>query len=231
MNEIFIVGIPRSGTTWLFSMLYNHEEIEPVLYDDFDSEYQVRNQDGSLRTSETNCFYNYSLEDIGIVYEYKHKEFPDKCLMEKTPDHLYKIPTIKQVFPNSKVIYVQRDPRAVIASLLHTKWFKGPNNIYEAIRYYKTRYNNYLDNKHDVYRIRYEDMRRPKVIKALLNHIGVYAPRAASLMHETEGQAIVKRAYRKTEIDSWRHELTEAEIALIEINCNYIMLEWGYAKS
>ena len=102
---IFISGCGHSGTTLLSTMMDSHPKI-----------YTIRR--------ETNWFNNYQCTDPIVQQEYefeKHKEetqfYKKEIILEKTPNHIFSIPLIRKHFPNSRHIFIARNPLDTCASL------------------------------------------------------------------------------------------------------------------
>ena len=79
--------------------------------------------------------------------------------IEKTPDHLAHVATIRRIFPESPIIRIVRDPRDIAVSITKVPW--GTTNLVDALLYWR-----YLDEtsenffKRDklAYTIRFEDL-------------------------------------------------------------------------
>jgi Sulfotransferase family len=136
-NLVFIVGCPRSGTTWLQKMVSSHPKI---------------------RTGpESHVFLNYigpqlrkwrheirALQDrpsrfVGLSAYFSDSEFrtilrgymfrllapmiadlePGEIFLEKTPGHAFCINEIMEMLPKSRIIHIVRDARDVVASILN----------------------------------------------------------------------------------------------------------------
>jgi hypothetical protein len=54
--------------------------------------------------------------------------------LEKTPNHIAHMPTLRGIFPDAKVIRIVRDPRDTIQSLLRVPW--GPKSLSAAVSMY-----------------------------------------------------------------------------------------------
>ena len=146
-NPIFIVGVPRSGTTLLRLILTSHSRIcippESTFFIDlaekYDSDNILRNntkdfiaelyenkkfQEWNIDKSyleqklEENQPFSYS-ECISLIYElYLTKNSSSACIWgDKNPTYIYNIDSIFQYFPQARVIHIVRDLRAVYASL------------------------------------------------------------------------------------------------------------------
>lgn len=128
-GPIFIVGMPRSGTTWVHDVLAVHPQaacvFESALFDDefglgsFASRTHwrapaARGGMGELvsRESLIDDLRTAASGWLGAVLEPHHR-----FLIEKTPSHLYMIDFISEVFPEAKFIHVLRDGRDVAVSL------------------------------------------------------------------------------------------------------------------
>lgn len=136
-NLVFIVGCPRSGTTWLQRLLASHPQIHSGEESHFFDMYvgpQLRTWKGQFKNLSTSGVghlvgppaYFREAEFISIVRNYLFELLepmvkplqPGELFLEKTPSHALFIPEIKQMLPDSRIIHIIRDPRDVVASLL-----------------------------------------------------------------------------------------------------------------
>lgn len=151
-SSVFIVGVPRSGTTMLWSILLRHAEFRgekeipswnaetsifhrfPKLLEEyfapgkwpFWNEYFVGDK---IRFEDwvVNCLRTFILEAA--------KARGARCPLEKTPNHLENIDLIERAFPAAKIIHIIRHPVDVFASMRkrsfstppkHDPWLKVP---------------------------------------------------------------------------------------------------------
>lgn len=140
---IFIVGCPRSGTTYLQSLISKHKKIvsfpETHFFSCFkntkkhnyiDSD-ERRKLKETLITKLTGIIneknINYILREtisesfskliFTLINNYKVKvNDNDTFFCEKTPNHFLKIDLIKRLFPECKIIFIYRNPYDVIVS-------------------------------------------------------------------------------------------------------------------
>jgi LPS sulfotransferase NodH len=146
---VFLVGCPRSGTTWLQKLLASHPSVHTGQESNLFLTYlgpQLR----AWRRELTNEFdperasgrggvglpcYLREGEFVQILRDYAHALLAsmvgnlanDEIFLEKTPSHALFIPEIKKLLPESRIIHIMRDPRDVVASLLAAQktWGKG----------------------------------------------------------------------------------------------------------
>jgi hypothetical protein len=152
-NLIFVVGCPRSGTTWLQRLLASHSQIRSGEESHFFDMYigpQLRNWEFQFKNLS-------SVEGghlVGPPAYFGEEEFvrivkncllqlldplvkqlqPGELFVEKTPSHALFIPEIKQMLPASRIIHIIRDPRDVVASLLAAAQTWGSNWAPERAR-------------------------------------------------------------------------------------------------
>jgi hypothetical protein len=149
----FIVGAPRSGTTLLAALLDKHSNIAigpetqfftefipwnwahkaPKTYEELvDSALEFKriadfrlDRDRLLRH-----FKQYDLSFANLLRAIIEMHALDRSKLrpgEKIPLHLEHVPLILHQFPGSKVIYILRDGRDVVRSLLEVPW-AAPHN-------------------------------------------------------------------------------------------------------
>jgi len=136
-NMVFLVGCPRSGTTWLQKLLASHPRIRSGEESHFFSLY-VGPQLRSWNDQKTRHFNGGIGHAAGPQAYFREEEFldilknylaallnpivgnlqPDEWFLEKTPSHALYIPEIKQLLPDSRFIHLLRDSRDVVASLM-----------------------------------------------------------------------------------------------------------------
>ena len=119
-SPVFLVGFPRSGTTLLDSILRTHEEIEVIEEKD------------ALRSTESYAIHQFRLpishfnklseEDLSKLREAyfrqlnKHVSTNKHIKVDKLPLSIIKIPLIKLLFPDAKILLAIRHPCDCILS-------------------------------------------------------------------------------------------------------------------
>ena len=173
-EQVFILGAPRSGTTFLASLM-KHTRYKAPFETHFIPKYYKKLQ----KYGDLNDVKNFGKLVKDILSERpiaQHKisidldkffaEFAGNvtypalvdaiCLQciqnnearawgDKTPFYLDELEIIYQLFPNAKYFYIVRDGRDVALSLLEKDW--GPNNLYACANYWNklNRESNTLD--------------------------------------------------------------------------------------
>lgn len=169
-------------------------------------------------------------------------------ILEKTPDNLDFVDLLNRLYPQAYFIHVIRDPRAVVASHLALKkeewgwisaeethldiakkWLKAIQKRDRAVELLEDRF----------IEVRYEDMKcdRNSVLLNLTNLLGLnYTSEQLDLLIPQVSARDLDRTkadfplhspfydtranfFRRGEIDSWKQELTEKQIAEIEAVC------------
>ena len=190
---VFLIGAPRSGTTWLQLMLASVPEVASA--------------------NETHLFTNYmpslfrgwdrlreSPRDIGLhhlVTEDQYfsavREFAAQALgaiaarksdagviLEKTPGHAFVWQDIARAFPDAFFLHLVRDPRAVIASLLAARqeWDSGdwiPTRVTRACELWSKHVSSAASARQTgrYHEVRYEDLREPATLRRIFSFLGV----------------------------------------------------------
>ena len=134
-NLLFVVGCPRSGTTWLQRLLATHACIRTGQESDLFDLYvgpQLRTWRQELSTDSSGrggvglgCYLRdgqfqeilkrYALE---LLQPMVGGLQPGELFVEKTPSHVLFVPEIHALLPRARFIHVLRDARDTVASLL-----------------------------------------------------------------------------------------------------------------
>jgi tetratricopeptide (TPR) repeat protein len=183
-SPAFIVGFPRSGTTLLDTLLMNMPSLHvleelPVLNQVHDSLGDPEKL-ASLTSEEANrlrALYFRTLQGLSPPE-------PGQRVVDKYPLHMAWMPLINRIFPDSKIIFVERHPCDVVLSCLMASF-----QLNHAMRSFTTleeaalTYDAVLDSwtraetllPLDVHRIRYERMVEDLEgeMRALLGFLGL----------------------------------------------------------
>lgn len=193
-KRIFIVGVPRSGTTLLRMMLDSHSKVycppespwingrntshTPNILDL--NNYMINNKWGALNTmdgiSEQDILKNTRVYIDTIMAKALHAK-SKTIWAEKTPENIVSVNLLSKVFPNAKFIHIIRDPRDVALSTVKAPWRKLNykkakrlwNNYYNALKRWKNWNNEFFNtvdsNKIEYISIKYEDLvENPEVV-------------------------------------------------------------------
>jgi len=188
MSDAFIVGPVRSGTSWLHTMLGEHPDLashpETHIFANYlgpladawraDEErlHRALNTRGSqVAFGLAPIITDDEFTDIvrALYATVRHHVLAAKPgssrLLEKTPDHSLWLDTIFRVVPDASVVFMVRDPRATVPSVLSARteawgdW--APDSLADATSLWLRNVRPYFGRKRDarIMLVRYEDLR------------------------------------------------------------------------
>lgn len=150
---VFIVGCPRSGTTWLREMLARHPQVcaagmETAVFTLYLARLDAAWKGEKRRAPPDTGYGIHSvLDEAG--FDRLLRDFADRILetaipvrpgcrvrLEKTPDHAKQAPLILRLYPEAAFLHVIRDPREVFCSFRGARaWTQAfPDNPVVAAR-------------------------------------------------------------------------------------------------
>ena len=185
-KPIFIVGMPRSGTSLLEQILDSHHEI-------FGAGELARipryvTITGSLIAED---FPDYALNlDSKYLHEVarKHIHFLDSCsqggsyVTDKLPHNFLNVGFIRQLFPQARIINCRRDPLDSGLSIYFQNFTASAGHSYQAdLRDIGYEYRQYLrlaehwESHYDIHTVVYEDITRNpvEVTKKLFDYLEI----------------------------------------------------------
>ncbi len=143
---VFIVGMPRSGTTLIEQIVSSHPkvcgagELETIRI----LEHKIKsNAEQDLGYPE--CMESYSaslLKDYSQQYLNEIKKYSEEnvCVTDKMPSNFLRIGFIKTIFPNAKIIHCMRDPLDTCISIYLNYFVRGNEfsfDLKDIGKYYK----------------------------------------------------------------------------------------------
>lgn len=144
-SPIFIVGMPRSGTTLIEQILSSHNKVFGADEIEFIPELMKKkfgNADLNLFFKGVLNFDENDLKKIGEEYCTKIKNYSNNSerTTDKFPKNFLSIGFIKLILPNSKIIHCNRNPEDTIFSIFKNHFPGGQitfaYNLDEIIEYY-----------------------------------------------------------------------------------------------
>lgn len=179
VTPIFLFSLPRAGSTLVQRVLGAHPSIattsEPWLllpffyvqhptglYAEYDHrEYVKALEDFCNHLPGKNNDYLTALRAFALHLYGQASPKDATYFLDKTPRYHLIAAEIMKTFPESKVIFLWRNPLAVIASMMQT-WSQGKWNLYRfKVDLYKglaSLIDSYRQTTSDVYSVRYEDL-------------------------------------------------------------------------
>ncbi|MCM8527552.1 MAG: sulfotransferase [Lentisphaeraceae bacterium] len=263
-----IVGSFKSGTTWLQKLLNAHPRIcshgEAWFFDNLFAYVNMALEKYSsekmpsinkLEVSQINNIFKYSM------YEYM-KNWPGqqnaKCIVEKTPNNSFKLPLIKEIIPDVKVIHITRDGRDVVTSSWFHQfrdmpdWFKKYEKNFTGFVRYWTREIWMKSNKkcldfkshypEDYICVSYEDLvgRPGETLGKLISEMNIKSTpgqiekclESASFAKLSKGRKNGEEDkssfYRKGIAGDWKNHFTEADLEAFDKIAGRMMKRLGY---
>ncbi len=161
-NHIFIVGLPRSGST-LVETIISHNEKKIASVGEFHAiNSSILEQIGSIIYSKDFDLNNYKLSLNKRIFQNsifnKYDNFENKIYLDKSLENFFNIEIILKFFPNSKFIHTHRNINDAIIGIYQTllselswthkiKDIKNYVKLYDkVINYFKDKYPNKIIN-------------------------------------------------------------------------------------
>lgn len=272
LQRVFIVGCPRSGTTWVQLLLAQHPAVATSQETHLFSRYLAPlergwkfEHDASLdRKRDTGLASLLSDEEFySLIREFADRIFQRiadesaraRVVVEKTPPHVRHGDLILKTFPDAYLLHVIRDPRSVVSSMLSASgswalhW--APDSSIEAAKTWRSDVTagRRLAEETDRYReVRYEALidDGPGELAKLYRWLGLPEDRSLCeraveacaidrLKKDSDGietpwklESEPEQFFRKGKTDSWRQELSEADLRSVEFLAGPLMEELGY---
>ena len=170
-NPIFILGMPRSGTSLVEQIISSHSEVFgagelPILSNIIKENFIIQNV---LSKDNLEKVVNDQQKIITLSNKYKNFinnfDIKEKFITDKAPLNFRWIGFIKILFPNSKIIHCTRDPQNNCLSMYKNLFEGGLNFTYDQsdlVKYYKA-YQDLMNFwkslfKDSIYEIQYENL-------------------------------------------------------------------------
>jgi hypothetical protein len=278
MSDVFIVGPARAGTSWLHTTLAEHPDIasppETELFSSLldpmqrswerhrelvekardDSDRQLAY--GLATVLDDDEFLTMMRSIYATVRNLVLAEKPGATrFLEKTPDHALFIATITRVVPDVQLLFLVRDPRDTVRSLLEARraewghW--APTSVEEATTLWVRNVQAALCHKGDARMmiVRYEDLRDgPAELERVAEFLGLGDPsswlRTSADVAPGERQSMIVRGeaatgavrpYDASEFSfhdrKQQRPLTDYEQAYIVSRCRPQMEALGYSAN
>jgi hypothetical protein len=180
VSPVFILSLPRSGSTLLQKILASHADVatvsEPWIL--LPPVYALRSDRSSAEYSQTtlsaavndfiDCLPNGRADYFAALREFAASLYTrlapngERFFLDKTPRYHLIIRELMEIFPDAKFILLWRNPLAVAASMIETWGYKGRWNLfryridlYQGLENLVTAATDFKDRIH---RLNYEEM-------------------------------------------------------------------------
>ena len=202
LTKLFLVGCPKSGTSWVQRLLDGHPEIvvngegrwawallPPLMqaFDAFNQDQANHQGQGNIQSGDRALYFR-GIVNTGLA-RYLQAAGADpsrvRVVGDKTPQHGVQMSPLSQTFPSARFIHIIRDPRdAATSAWFHFGVNDAQRDFETYIRYFLTevwplnvgRTRQVGAQLGDRYlELRYEDLSadEPAQIQRLLTHLGV----------------------------------------------------------
>ena len=182
-NKIFILGLPRSGTTLLERIISSHPKVSSVseISVVFDEISKNIFSDGSMNEEKSNNFIqiDFNKKYLNILNSFNIK---NDFIIDKTLVNFWYIGFIKIFFPNSKIIHSLRNPKDNCLSIYKNLFPTNERWLYnqEEMGEYYLIYNDLMKFwnklfKNQIYNSKYEDLvnNKDKFIREIISFCGL----------------------------------------------------------
>jgi tetratricopeptide (TPR) repeat protein len=225
-SPIFIVGLPRAGSTLLEQILASHSKIEgtmeladvPRLASALDLEPGGARYPGALAMRSADDFRGFGETYVRDTLPYRIQGKP--FFIDKMPNNFRHVSLIHLMLPNAKIIDARREPMACCFSNFKQLYANGQQFTYsfdDIARYYRMyvqimeHWDRVLPGR--VLRVQHGDVidDLEGSVRRILDHLGLEFEQGCVEFHRTDRRVHtasseqVRRPINREGIDQWRH--------------------------
>ncbi len=227
LAPIFIVGLPRSGSTLIEQVLASHSQVEGTAelpYLGRLAASLMRERANGLDKSMAGRAYSPPyFRELGKKYLGQaagHRHSGRRHFIDKNPNNFGSIGLLKLIFPNARVIDARRQPLDSTLSCYRQLFASGQPFVYDLLELgeYYLQYERMMAHWHavlpgQIYTVRYEDMvmDSDREIRRLLAYCGLPWEDACARFYETDrpvrtaSSEQVRQPIYSTSINYWRN--------------------------
>ena len=168
-RPIFILGMPRSGTSLVEQIISSHDSVYGAgeLSTLMELLYPIlKERISSGKDQNISSESNLTLIRKKYLDSLAHLDTSANIITDKTPANFQNIGFIFSIFPDAKIIHLNRDPRAICWSIYKSNWsetgYGFSYNVDDLVKFYSL-YSNLMNFWHKkfpgkIYDICYEDL-------------------------------------------------------------------------
>lgn len=117
-RPVFVIGVPRSGTTMLFQVLRDHPELGALPHEGHDAWRAFHHPRARGWDSDVVGPGEVRRGEVPFIHAYFYSYFSARRFVEKTPENSLRIPYLTELFPDATFVAIHRDPPDVVSSLV-----------------------------------------------------------------------------------------------------------------
>ena len=222
-DPIFIVGLPRSGSTLIEQILASHPQIEGTM--ELPDLLQIAGKLGADNPDYVRTVAQLTAEDReALGHQYieqtrRYRKTRRPFFIDKMPNNWMHVPLIQLILPNARIIDARRHPLACCLSNFQQHFIGGQPFAYDLTelgRYYSdyVAFMRYIDAAllGRVYRAIHEKLvdDPEREVRALLDYLGLPFDEACLRFHENKrvvrsaSSEQVRRPINREGIERWR---------------------------
>ena len=222
---VFIVGMPRSGTTLVEQIVSSHPQVfgagELAVFTHIEAGLN-KNFDASDSYPECMSLCSKSvIHDYAQYYLIELKKYAGNAIRitDKMPNNFLRIGLIKTMFPNARIIHCQRNPLDTCLSIYTNYFIRGNQYTYDLTelgQYYldyerlMSHWRNLFESQ--IFEIQYEElvMNQEKLSKQLIDYVGLDWDEGCINFHKnkravkTASNLQVREPMYSRSIDRWK---------------------------
>ncbi len=228
LGHAFLIGFPRSGTTLLEVVLDGHPQVTSLEENELLTAGVLRYMDEPVDLAPLASAPETALEPVRAAYwdavRAAGVDVRGKLFLDKHPLNTLKLPLIARMFPQARILYAIRDPRAVVFSCFRRRFRMNPA-MYQlltlpgAAAFYDT-VQRFAELAHARLPLAWRDVRYESLVDDLAHEVreicaflgldpaaGLedFARHARTREHATPSTAQLAGGLNRSGLDQWQH--------------------------